>query len=674
MASRMSDDTFVEEVPKFVKLIESSTAKGSLASTIKEIISDVFNVSVERGLNDEECSMLLNLFCKGSISMSDKFKLLQNIVPKKQIPDAATRQFMVWFISRFRRDENFSFAPSARILQWIIGLLEHNLVNSKEIYIFYLDFFDMLRPPLIPYVSKLLCILTKPDDVTSQTVLTLWDHIGDESNKYLLAVVKVFKGYKPHLMVEDVKDVDVVKVLKSVPQSMDSIMRVREINSRGPCMPKSTLGLREVPTSNHSYFNDENKISSLIPLPTYNFEGIDKFKACYPDSVEQAGRRFSKVPIPQNVMALLHNDVGFFTLMYQGIELQFRLQNILLQTLQNVLIYKEFKSTEEDAELLLRRVCCLETFLQQGLPAVTLFLSGYLLNWDGVDHRHSIMNLIEWATFHSFKELACNILRPLHVLFVTNTVNMRKKIIQMLTNLIRNMFADVYRVQQGIPFPFLKRGPKWTNEPETMLQSLVSWTENLIMLGLTLERDSSSLLMESIQFYEMINVLEAASGLPLFTVVSEGVVLQSLLSQNPNTIISICRLLLRYHKEFLPKLRVEQPRFYKHCEDKIELTANYAQRIIYFLQNGQVVLPRKQNGAVVRDVVDMNLSEGVESLCLTSHLCFLTTYVSFETKKNFLSLSHPGDRKKSLELASLHLREIKEFINFFFPSIPEARD
>jgi hypothetical protein len=68
----------------------------------------------------------------------------------------------------------------------------------------------------------------------------------------LVVCRSVFKGYKPHLMVEDVKKVDVLSVLKSVRQTMDPVMKVRSICSRAPQLPSKAKGVCEVSVRNFS--------------------------------------------------------------------------------------------------------------------------------------------------------------------------------------------------------------------------------------------------------------------------------------------------------------------------------------------------------------------------------------------------------------------------------------
>ncbi|XP_046662650.1 centromere protein I-like [Homalodisca vitripennis] len=357
-------------------------------------------------------------------------------------------------------------------------------------------------------------------------------------------------------------------------------------------MPNRDLGVFEVAIVNQtssSHLDGEYKASSLVPFPTFNLEGLDKIASCYPDSIKETLKKFKRVSIPQNIMSLLRDCTGFTLIMFGGIDLQRRFSDSLMQTLQSVFINQDKEASEENQEFFLSRVYDLQNFLNQGIPCVSTFLSGFLLNWDGLVHRPQIMSLLEWATFDSFQELSINILRPLYMLFVSYNVTMKQQIIQTVTALIKNMYVgEIGRVSRQLPHPFLNKPRAWTSEPIEMLAPLVRWTEDLCKVGMCLEPKSSTLLLQAINFYETMNVLESRYQLPMWTMMSAGVIYHSLFKVTPVALCRVCRLLLKYHRDYLPQLRTHHPQFYNECQNKISISSKYVQELINMLWTGQV--------------------------------------------------------------------------------------
>uniref|UniRef100_A0A1B6MEM8 Centromere protein I n=1 Tax=Graphocephala atropunctata TaxID=36148 RepID=A0A1B6MEM8_9HEMI len=663
----------VESIPYFVHLVEEHlSGNNENVGNLKEILEEVFLVSVERGFTDNEFSVLLKFFTKGSISTTNKVKLLTNLVPSVRVPRPDAIQFLAWFVSNVNKSNK---RLCVYILQWLIGLLENDLIDPSILDIFYYDFQRMLRyQELMKYACKLLCKLTKPDDVTASSVYVVSELLyRREDDKYLYALLNLFKSYKPRLVTEEIKRVDVSQVLRSVPQSMDTMIKVANRRQR-QMLAHRDLGVFEVADSHQTEPSCQQglyKASSLIPFPTFNLEGVDKIATCYPNSVKETLRKFKRVPIPQNIMSLMRDDTGFFLILYGKTDLQERFSVSLLQTLQSVFINQDQEATEEDQEFFLKRVNDLQDFMVQGIPCVSTFLSGYLLNWDGLVHRPQIMNLLEWATFDSFQELSANILRPLFWLFVSYNVTMKQQIIQTCTNLIRNMYAaEVNRVRRQVPHPFLGKARAWTADPVAMLTRLVRWMEDLCKIGLCLEPESCSLLIQAVNFYETMTLLESRSLLPMWTVMSPGVIYRSLFMVNPVILSRVCRLLVRYHKDFLPQLHSQQPQFYSECQDKINITSKYAQELINILWNGQA-MTRKEDGFALKTWSDdtiqqVNFPVDLDTALDIAHNSNFLPYVAREIMRNGPNFIQNKDG--FFIMIEHYLEDITNFIKFFSPT------
>ncbi|CAG2067523.1 unnamed protein product, partial [Timema podura] len=154
-------------------------------------------------------------------------------------------------------------------------------------------------------------------------------------------------------------------------------------------------------------------------------------------------------------------------------------------------------------EHLLDRLVALEEYMQQGIPVVSRFLVDYLALWDGLSFRQQVYNLLSWITFYSFEELHDCILVHLQVLFVSSDEIVKCQIISCLKRMIANLFLVVHRRVNNIDSPFLQCTNNW--DITTTLESLTEFVEQLVVLGLRLERRSYLVLSEALDFYETVS-------------------------------------------------------------------------------------------------------------------------------------------------------------------------
>lgn len=536
--------------------------------------------AIVSGLTEEEVELLINVLCKCQLRVQSVRALMKCLIPQSALSRKVIDNLMIWLLSKNCCDSKIT----AVILEWFVGLLENDLMNIDAVDSYYPHFFSMLAYGhylLAPYLFKLIYKLTKPEDVTCQYVRVL--STLSKNRKYATALLWLFKMYKPHLIHEDIRSVDLDNMLSKIPCQFQPGLHYSQINKQ---LSHSLSICR--------FFNDRDRqqnqchASKLIPTTTYHFGESERI---HERSLQEMSKKV-KFKIPDRIMALLANDAGYHIITMSNIEEQNRFSILLFSTLKEVFKRNEIRITIEEQSTFLEQILKLEDYMQQGIPVVTNFLINYLNFWDGSYHYYYILQLIKWVTFSSFTDLY-QILRPLHMLFVSHDTDMKCEIISALMGLIRNMTTvDLYRASHEWVFPFLKVQPLWLNDPLPTLQNVIRFVENLIQLGLCIDPDSNCLLHQAVSFYEMMSHLEENCDLPLWTILPPGVVYRSFFRVSPVTLNQICRLLLRYKNVTIPLLKSSGQ--YENFVDKVETVNSYCYDLINCMCLGQVIENRKE--------------------------------------------------------------------------------
>lgn len=329
--------------------------------------------------------------------------LIKCLIPKRKISKSILNDIIKFLI---KTSNDVSVTISATVIQWLIGLWEYQLVNKHSINVFYDAFFFILlkRKRLEPHIAKLIYILTKPEDITRRQVtrlLRLQDHYS-KPQKHILALLSLFKSYKPELVPEKILTVNIESAWKEIPEILRigfegaKIRNSSTENRSGECFHWNVIHIT----------NGKKKTQPLLPSIKYFNIGSstsknEESKLLFDlNNFDDIGKYYFIVDLPTNATSLLANAAGYHFLTYAHYEYQSRFSHNLYSTLRRAFIIESGKFSNSQKKLLLdmtTECCC---YMQQGIPVVVRFLIEYLPIENG-EYRSKLLLLMEWSTLIS---------------------------------------------------------------------------------------------------------------------------------------------------------------------------------------------------------------------------------------------------------------------------------
>ncbi|XP_075224652.1 centromere protein I-like isoform X3 [Lycorma delicatula] len=473
------------------------------------------------------------------------------MVPKHVVSEKIITKIVLYVLSSY---QNIRPAITVLLLKWLIGILEYELCEITAVDDFYRLFFYMLgheNLEIHKYVTRILFMLTKPEDVTEEKVMLISQcEFKYGKKKYTQALLSLFKCYQPECVPESVP---VMKVF-DIPQYLPSkIMETALLNSHKRNIEGSNNAVSFKNRTPHIKLFEAGKMKpnyskSILPQPVYKNDTDNKRRATDIKNIIEIEECMYNVQLPSNVLSLLGSESGLHLLTFGDESLQFRFLFKLNDTFNKVFIRRMLNVSNFEKELLLERLYELEEYMKQGLCVVSKFLFDYLPVWNSVDYRKHILNLVKWITFTTFSELNEKVLKPLFDIFLTSDVEMICDIISSLSGLLTNMFqVDLFRFDHGIKPLFLGGPAGWISEDiSKSLGSTIKAIKHFITFALLMKPNSLQVLHKAISFYELLFCLETRSNRAVMTVVPYNIVYHSFFSLTTTAFSRVCKLILAY--------------------------------------------------------------------------------------------------------------------------------
>ncbi|XP_043510095.1 centromere protein I-like isoform X3 [Frieseomelitta varia] len=543
-----------EEKDTFLKFLHDLRAKKKDYSTFEESIGILQNYAATKGLIDEDIDLLADTIINTELGATKLVSLAKCLVPRYKISGHTVKSLISWCLASINE---LPITVSTIIIQWTVGILDHQLVDKKVINIYYSVFFYIMlkKEKLERHVARIIYVLTKPEDVTRRDVSRLLNlhQRYSKPRKHIIVLLSLFKSYKPELVPEKIQSINTESVWKPIPEVLRLMLQDAKNRSE----------IRQTQDLHPEYFNwnilefmkTKKIIAPLLPSVGYFQTGSNIFKKKDTksifdiSSVEELGKLNLNVELPCNAVSLLSNTAGYHLLTFADFQYQSRFSYNLYNTLVRAFMLENEKFSMEEINKLLDVTIEFSRYMQQDVLVVNRFLDEYLYFNTG-EYQTKLLALLQWMTSMTitgiFKHLQENILVHVQNMFYESTLSVKCEIIKTLKMLIVNLFVSqaCKEYNHKIRAPFLGQGAM--DSLEEAIPVLTEISKNLIVSGLNIHSYDILLLAEAISFYEEICILENQSSIMSFTLAPPAVIYGAFATKHCVILSKICKLLLRH--------------------------------------------------------------------------------------------------------------------------------
>nr|XP_033333376.1 uncharacterized protein LOC117224507 [Megalopta genalis] len=650
-----------------VQFLTNLKANGKIYSGFETSLNTLQTYAASRGLEDDDMNLLINVIINTDLGATKLIGLIKCLVPRYKIPEQTFKLITAWWLSSVNK---LPITVSINIIQWIVGLWNHRLINNKVLNIYYSNLFYIMlkKGSLEKYIAQLIYVLTKPQDVTRRDVTRLikLHQKYSRPQKHIVVLLSLFKSYKPELVPEQVESVNLEIVWRPIPEGLQGMLQ----------SAKDRLEIQETQSQNSKQFNwntfqygrTNKSVTPLLPSVQYFQIGSNVFKEKDTktifdiSNVEDLGKSYFNLELPCTAISLLANTAGYHLLTYADFHYQSRFAYNLYNTLIRALILEGEKFSEEEINNLLDMTVQFLRYMQQGILVVGRFLGEYLYFNTG-EHQSKILALLQWMTLASVSDLQEKVLAHLKNMYYESSLKGKCEIIKTLRILIINLFVNhgFEECRRGSSAPFLKQAP--VDNLEDIMAILTEFVKDLIVSGLNIHIYDTSLLSEALLFYEEVIKLETRSTILSFTLAPPAVIYGGFLSPSCATLSRICKLLLRYHQRSI-KLKKKRHQHNLLLTRSIRMISIYAQDIINALWHDKPFTKRKNKYFL--SSFPKKILDDLE-YCNLNHLLNISNHCAILPCKSILSRSGLGiSTKKDSEYISIHYYPIiYEFIKTF---------
>ena len=654
-----------EERTDCLNLLQILKDEGRGYSNIEELLNLLHKYAASHGLDDEVFDLLANVIIDIDLGAVKLVSLIKCLVPRHMVPEQSFKLITNWWLSSVY---TLPITVSIIVIQWIVGLWEFQLINKKVINIYYGVLYHVMlkKERLDKYISRLIYVLTKPEDVTRRDVSRLWalHKKHTKPQKHIIVLLSLFKSYKPELVPEKIQSVNVESAWSPVPEALQIMFQAVKARSEGQQTRDSDS--KTFDWNAAEIAQRKKPVAPLIPSVGYFQIGSSIFKDRDTRSIfditstEELGKLHLNTELPCNAISLLANTAGYHLLTFANSHYQSRFSYNLYNTLIRALILENERIPPKEIDNLLDMTAEFLRYMQQGIPVVNHFLDEYLYFNTG-EYQSKLLALVQWITSISISDLQGKVLVHVQSMFYESSLTFKCEIIRTLRILITNLFVNqgFEGCHQNTPALFLGQGP--VDNLEDILPILIKVSEDLIISGLNIHCYDILLLSEALSFYEQVCLLENRSSIQSFTLAPAAVIYGGFVSKSCAILSRICKLLLRYREI---SLKFNNRKLRNLFKAKMDTLCLYAKDIVgalwydkpfadrsnaYFLNS----IPDK----VVKDLADCDLDR---LLNINNHYAILP--YKWTLRKAGL---HIDTKEDAMSTALHYYPNVNEFLGIF---------
>lgn len=519
--------------------------KGKFMPNFHESLNVFQNDASENGLDKSVFNLLVEVLKYSNLGSLNSVLLIKCMIPKKEIDDEIAKKIITWFFTL-----SIPVNPLNQLLQWFIGCWEYRLINRNLMYVFYDVFFLAMikQENLENHLAHLIYLMTKPEDVTRRQVTRLLNlNERGKPKKHITALLFLFKSYKPEFVPERILAINIQSVWRPLPEflqncfekvrnriDVEQTQTIDEFNCDWTaCQIGKTKKNQEPLVSSIRYYN----IGSSI----FN-EKIEKSVFDVTNYAE-LGHYHPIIKLPKKATSLLTNLIGYHLLTFSDLEYQqIFMYNLSCTFLKSFIIENGRYSSEEMNKVLdLTVEFC--KYMQHGIPIIDLFINEYM-SYDTDKYHDKLLKLMQWSTV-STSELQHYVLNRIKLIFYSSSLNEKLNIIKTLRLLMVNLFVVNHDDFKEKTFPFL--GTSFNNKANKNIHIIIQFTKELITSALNIHCYDSTLLSETLLFYEQVVLLESFNKI-FISLVPSVVVYGCIVSKSCALLSRMFSLLLNYRE------------------------------------------------------------------------------------------------------------------------------
>ncbi|XP_076624927.1 centromere protein I [Colletes latitarsis] len=524
--------------------------KGKGYQDFEELLNTLQVYATSQGLENEDINLLADIIINSDLSATKEVGLIKCLVPRYKVPENTFKLITTWCLTSVN---DLPISVSIAVIQWIVGLWNYQLVDQKVINMYYTVFFYVMlkKEKLDRHIARLIYVLTKPDDVTRRDVsrLLVLQKKYSKPQVHITALLSLFKTYKPELVPETTRSVNIESVWKPIPEILQKMFQ--NAKDRLESQEREDMHLQSYDWTKFQKMRTKKTIP-LVPSVNYFRIGSSIFKEKDTKSIfdissmEELGSLHFSMELPCNAISLLVNTAGYHLLTFSDFHYQSRFSYNLYNTLIRAFILENEKFPDEEINALLDMTAEFSRYMQQGIPVVNRFLDEYFYFNTG-EYRSKLLILLQWMTSASISDLQEKILIYVQNMYYESSLTEKCEIIRTLKILITNLFVNegFEECSQETPTPFLGQIPM--NNLRDVVLIFTKFFQDLIVSGLNIHSYHTLLLSEALLFYNQICTLENRSSIQFFTVAPPAVIYGSFVSKSCTILSMTCSLLLRYH-------------------------------------------------------------------------------------------------------------------------------
>ncbi|XP_074063340.1 centromere protein I isoform X2 [Macrotis lagotis] len=522
----------------------------------KKHLETLKDIAWKFGLSPEDIDTLLDVALSSAFGDATKTRLLKCLIPTTVIPESS----VVKAVSRLCAN-NYSSNTKVIFFRWLIALFDF-IDHKEELNSLYGFFFSFLQEEsLAPYISNLLYLLTKKENVKLfrvRKLLELQSKVGMQP--YFQALLSLYKSFCPDLIT-----ISLPPKRKHYFKSMDSTWRaafilVRQRNQLSPLTSVDlTIGIADshlqtkkwhsvcaVPAPTSSHVCKEEDLGSLEAVLDVSNQRPFPLEQLH--TFPQLLKNLQNLELPAQMCSVLTSrPLLHYLNCIQDETVRLRLYYWMNQELKEGCTWYRVSNyaSEEEFSKFLDIIINAQCFLQEGFPSSEVFLYRSLPFWDGVSCQAEYLQLLSWIPLGNFSDIKPLFCDSLAQLFFTSTIYQKCSILHSLKQLLQNWLLG-HSVEVSLK-PSLSTTLDTTMIALNSMSELINYVGWLSSFALRLEDHSSFLLHFILDFFEMVSDAYLNYSLPLLMIFPPGVFYPALLTSDTITLNHLCYIMYRSH-------------------------------------------------------------------------------------------------------------------------------
>ncbi|XP_065840795.1 centromere protein I-like [Oscarella lobularis] len=493
--------------------------------------------AIEDGLEPSDITTLINP--AGSCKFGTIFSrsLIRCLIPKSTVEQEAALSALAWLAS----DET-NIRIKALLVKWVILVYDY-LDGDDHLSCIYAVLFTYLHSQeLRPFISHLLCYLTKRKDVVSYRVDALLEMHKKGDEQPINALLWVYKRYRPDVLLYPIKSSKNLLFKVFEKDLAANIAQVQEKRRRMSIeMPSGSAFVRG---SLPNPAKRPRMSSSIIPSTAARLGASLKPNAIPMSEIQsfkQLAENIDRVEMPAQIASCLKSDFVCHCLALSSDRSHWVRLMLWLEHAFALYFLMKPNQFSSQAEEILHGVTELTKYIQGPLAGVQdVFLPCFLQVWNGEVYLEDMLVLMSYLKPQDFKKFRDSFLEPVTNLCFDKDAVFKARVVETWRNLLENILLF-----------------KWSSSDEDdedddgfdlmdMLSSFIRYIDTVCLSWLEVENDNAFLQKAVVDFFRKVALLFRQHDVLVVVLPSPFLCTRLLFSNCAVTVSSTCSILAMY--------------------------------------------------------------------------------------------------------------------------------